>query len=162
MERLSHLLKDEQYKRLVKEIELREQQRSFCRHDMAHLLDVARIAWILCLEQKLAFTRDCVYAAAFLHDIGREAEYDHPAADHAEAGTRLARPLLLRHGFSPVEAEAIAEAIREHRRPPQECRTALGRVLAAADDYSRRCFECPVRSGCYKFDRMPAAEGLIY
>jgi len=163
MERLHQLLKDEQFKRMMAEIEQKERGRPFCRHGREHLFDVARIAWILCLEQGFScINKECVYTAAFLHDIGRGIEYDDPAVDHAEAGARVALHLLLKYGFYPQEVDAIVEAIKEHRLPPEKCHSFLGRILAAADDYSRRCFECPARSECYKFKDIPSAEDFLY
>ena len=43
---------------------------------MSHLMDVARIAYITCLEQNLGIEKDVIYGAAILHDIGKYAQYD--------------------------------------------------------------------------------------
>ena len=40
-----------------KRIEELEQDRVFCRHDVIHFLDVARLAWIENLEQQLGWKR---------------------------------------------------------------------------------------------------------
>ena len=40
---------------------------------MRHFLDVARLAWIAGLEQGLGLDKEIVYAAALLHDIGKQA-----------------------------------------------------------------------------------------
>ena len=46
-----------------------ERTREFCRHTLAHFLDVARIAHIWNLEYGLGIPKDILYAAALLHDI---------------------------------------------------------------------------------------------
>ena len=43
-------------------IEQLEQQRIFCRHGLEHLLDVARIAWILTMEDQLPLDKEIVYS----------------------------------------------------------------------------------------------------
>ena len=67
-----HPLFREYYKRL----EEAERDRKFCRHQMDHLLDVARIAYIQNLERKLGFSKEMIYAAALLHDIGKVRQYE--------------------------------------------------------------------------------------
>lgn len=67
-----HPLFQEHYKRL----ECAEQDRRFCRHQMNHLLDVARIAYIQNLEEGLGFPKEMIYAAALLHDIGKARQYE--------------------------------------------------------------------------------------
>ncbi len=48
-----------------------EEGRRFCHHDMGHFLDVARLAMIFNLQQGLSVSKEMIYAAALLHDIGR-------------------------------------------------------------------------------------------
>jgi HD superfamily phosphodiesterase len=162
MDRVRNLTADQDYRRYLAETEKREVDRLFCRHDFSHLLDVARIAWILCLEQGKDIARYVVYAAALLHDIGRFMQYDNPAVDHALASAELAGPLLDRHGFAEEETVFIREAIACHRLPPKQVEHPLGRILAEADDLSRRCVDCHAREGCYKVDRMAASLGIQY
>ena len=56
-------------------LEEAEQKREFCRHQMPHLLDVARIAYILNLERQLGIEKEVIYTAALLHDIGKFGQY---------------------------------------------------------------------------------------
>ena len=53
-----------------------EKARTFCCHQMDHLLDVARIAYILNLEMNLGLDRELIYGAALLHDIGKSRQYE--------------------------------------------------------------------------------------
>ena len=53
-----------------------EASREFCRHDVTHFLDVARLAWIENLERGLGVSKEEIYAAALLHDIGRHLQYE--------------------------------------------------------------------------------------
>ena len=52
-----------------------EKNRIFCRHGMDHLMDVARIAYIENLEKNCGISKEIIYGAALLHDIGRYLQY---------------------------------------------------------------------------------------
>ncbi len=121
-----------------------EQDRIYCRHDMAHFLDVARIAYILNLEEGLGLPKELIYAAALVHDIGRWKQYKH-GTPHEEAGVPLARPLLLSAGFSPEETEEILSAVALHRRGGGE---GLSDILYRADKRSRACHSCAAEAAC--------------
>ena len=162
MQRFYEVLAAPRFREYLRRIGEYEAGRKFCRHDEQHLLDTARLAWILVLEERLGFSREMVYTAAFLHDIGRWCEYEEPQEDHAAASAVLARPLLQEAGFSEAEIEVITAAIAEHRLPSLRCTTPLGRILAAADDLSRRCFACAAAAECHKYRRMPARDKPVY
>lgn len=162
MERVRALTADPGYRRYLSLTEAHETDRIFCRHPFSHLLDTARIAWILCLERGLNFPQSVVYAAALLHDIGRFSQYEDTALDHANESARLAAPILKKHGFTQEEILTIQKAIRAHRLPPKTVTDPLGAILAEADDLSRPCYACTVKKDCYKFERMPAAKGILY
>lgn len=139
-----------------------ETGRVYCCHNFSHFLDVARIAWILCLERELEISRPVVYAAALLHDIGRFAQHEDGQIDHATESALLAATLLARYGFSIAEINIIRQAILVHRQPPERVTDLLGAVLAEADDLSRPCYNCNAQAGCYKAERMPTLEGIQY
>ena len=48
-----------------------EQGRIYCNHTMEHFLDVARICYILVLQDGADLPRELIYGAALLHDLGR-------------------------------------------------------------------------------------------
>jgi len=163
MERVNRILADPEYQGFLRENARREEARVFCRHDLAHMLDVARLAYILLLEAGPPANawpgRELVYAAGLLHDIGRWRQYDGDG-DHAAAGAVLAGPILERAGFRPEEAAVIGRAIAEHRSAQGQS-GLLGAVLSRADDLSRACYRCGAREHCYKAGRMETAAGLL-
>ena len=127
-----------------------ERNRQFCRHDMQHFLDVARIGWILCLERELNISKEMVYAVALLHDIVRGMQY-REGVHHDEASVLLAGHILPECGFSAVQTKEICDAIAGHRMSSEvtECRTDLGKILEEADHASRCCFACGAEPECY-------------
>ncbi len=124
-----------------------ETDREFCRHQLPHLLDVARIAYVRVLERRLPFRKEVVYAAALLHDIGKAAQYEE-GEPHEVAGARIAQEILQDvEGFDPREKTMIVAAVAQHRRWSSDS-TPLGRLLYEADKASRACFACPARAAC--------------
>lgn len=140
---------------LFKEYTLRnaqaEKKRAFCKHGFDHGLAVARIAYIYLLEGKnTVLSKEVVYAAAVLHDLGRWREYK-TGEDHASVGAELAQPILKESGFILEEIEVIMQGIREHRLDPEGNLSSLGRALAYADDWARDCRSCMSQVDCYKY-----------
>ncbi len=129
-------------------IDAKETTRRFCRHGLDHALDVARITWILVLENARTFDKETVYLAALLHDIGR-AEND---ADHDQASVRLAHTLLADCGLSEAAIAPITTAIGNHRQKNtaiDPATASLGDLLALADKKSRPCYRCVAANDCY-------------
>ena len=128
-----------------------EKERIYCLHDLSHLVDVARVAWILVLENGLSIKRDVVYAAALLHDIGRFKEYEGDKKDHAIASAELAPEILAHCGYDAEEIDIIVKAIGNHRSGKVE--SQLCACLYRADKISRPCYNCPSSGTCKKFMR---------
>lgn len=162
MERVQKLTADSDYRRYLCVTAQHEIDRPYCHHDYSHLLAVARISWILCLERQLGISQSVVYAAALLHDLGRFAQYEDKRVDHASESARLAVPLLHKYGFTPGEIATIQAAISAHRQSPETLTDPFSAILAEADDLSRSCHSCTARDGCYKFNRMATAKGIRY
>ncbi len=163
MEKINKILKDRRYQKyLGKNLEA-EKNREFCSHDFEHLLSVARIAYILVLEQglQLEHPKEMVYASGLLHDIGRWKEYE-TGKDHALVSAELSREILEESGFERKDIARILQAIKEHRGSDSIKGTLFGDILHRADLFSRSCWECPAREECYKFDRMLTNQGLWY
>lgn len=150
MERVHAVFHHPLYRKCYCRLEELEQDRKFCRHQMPHLLDVARIAYILDLEQGAGIPRDVVYAAAILHDIGKYAQYE-DGTPHELAGRDIAAEILESlpkdRRFSPEEQEMILTAVQGHRRQ-REGAQVLERLLYRADKASRMCFSCPAEQEC--------------
>lgn len=188
MIRINELIKSETYQRFLEKNRIWELDRKFCRHGFDHMLAVARITYAFLLEQSVKsskaivglpepitshmqenedkrdtdlISKEVIYAAGLLHDIGRWVEYE-SGEDHAEASARLAEPLLLEYGFSTAESSIILEAIKRHRTQKRLKSTTdelnsparinpLAEAIALADDWARDCFNCQAQAECYKY-----------
>ncbi len=160
MERVSKILNDSIFQESLKRIGELEKDRRFCCHGMDHLESVARIAWILTLEEKKGLKKDVVYGAALLHDIGR-CRPDSAGQPHRVESAAMAEDILFRAGYTDEERMAIREAILSHggaSKPAEDdredeegrgMRAVLSDVLYRADKLSRDCFACSVYDECY-------------
>lgn len=150
MKRVNAILGAPLYRRCYARLEDLERERTFCCHQMTHLLDVARIAYILNMEQNLGFEKEVIYAAAILHDIGKYAQYE-DGTPHEQSGEAIASQILDslpdEAAFSEEEKRRILTAIRGHRRLREDAEP-LERLLYTSDKMSRTCFACPAESEC--------------
>lgn len=164
MERINRIISNPDYQIYLQKNRCEENNRPFCNHHFEHLLSVARLTYILLLEDGCPFiSREIAYAAGLLHDIGRWYEYQ-SEADHAQFSAELALIILTKAGFSEAENLLIKKAIAQHRQK-DECEkhcSTLSNALKKADSLSRICFQCDVRVKCNKLDRQPHREELLY
>ncbi len=147
MKRVNELINDEEFIRLSKSIKQAETNRVFCRHGLSHSLDVARICYILNLEENLGIKKDVIYACALVHDLGRAIEYE-SGQPHHEAGGMIAPALLERAGFDEKETRLISEAVSLHKEVG-DTKNMLAVILFKADKLSRMCFDCDAKEECY-------------
>lgn len=153
MERVNRILQHEAFQQHMRENEAAEKERIFCHHDMAHFLDVARIAMILNLQEGVGLSQSMIYGAALLHDIGRHEQYK-AGTPHEAASARIAPDILADCGYEPEEIQEIAEAIALHRDSETAERHDLAGILYRADKASRACFSCKASGQCnWKEDR---------
>lgn len=155
-----------------------EKERIYCRHEETHFLSVARLSYIKWLEAPLfdktadgsasagidpsdaEEIRTLLYAAAFLHDIGRACQYE-DGTPHAQASRALAMRILTDTGFTEAEQNVILRLIDTHQNK-QSDETAqsqdgnyerwlawLSRLFCEADRQSRECYSCPAAESCY-------------
>lgn len=124
-----------------------EADRRFCHHNMGHFLDVARIGWMLVLEEELLLEKEVVYAAALLHDMGKHIQYE-DGTPHERAGAEIAPRILADCGFSQEEQQCIVDAILSHRDSKVIPLRNLQSVLYRADKASRACFYCEAEQEC--------------
>lgn len=163
MDRVNRLLFDDQYRLYLLKNKALEEYRVFCTHNLEHMLAVARITYLLLLEDNCKFiSKELAYAAGLLHDIGRWKEYQ-DGTDHARHSAVLAEPILERAGFELPERELIVKAVTQHReKHTGEHRSPLSEALRKADGMARLCFTCTVLKDCKCLDSRPHTEGLIY
>ena len=124
-----------------------EKDRIFCRHTVEHFLDVARLMYLYNLEDSAGLEKELIYAAAFLHDIGRYEQIAN-GTPHDIASARMAKTILNDCGFSDRDILAIQDAILHHRGNENHGESHLARYLYRADKQSRNCFCCPASREC--------------
>lgn len=147
MEAIEKIRNHSLYRECYALLEEAEKDRIFCRHQITHLLDVARIAYIRNLEEDLGMKKELIYAAALLHDIGKYRQYE-DGTPHEIAGIKIAGQILTdTDSFTEEEKQMILKAILEHRRS-KEGMSVLGRLLYESDKLSRICCMCPAEPEC--------------
>ncbi|MDO4554905.1 MAG: HD domain-containing protein [Lachnospiraceae bacterium] len=147
MERYQKIAKHKKFKKYIAKIKKLEENRIYCHHDVTHLLDVGRIAYIRALEKHLPLSKDMIYAAALLHDIGKVKQYN-KKIPHEIGGLPIAKKVLVDCGYHNEEIAVILEAIRFHRRGMEGGTNLLGQLLYEADKGSRLCMFCEGRKSC--------------
>ena len=146
LELANQIINNPHYARLTGALDDIEKDRIFCRHDMEHFLNVARIAVILCNERGIEADADVIYSAALLHDIGRIAEYT-SGTPHDEAGISIAGEILAQTECSEAKKAEILRLVASHRKADAH-RSELETVFYLADKKSRSCFCCAAREQC--------------
>lgn len=146
MERVNKLYNLPEYQEAQNIIDEHEADRVFCRHDLQHSLDVARLMHIYSMESGANLDKELIYASALMHDIGRALQYT-DAVPHHTAGADMAEQWLPKCGFTFEETEDVVEAVRDHRQIYQDG-ASLKSLLYAADKDSRPCFACKARYMC--------------
>ena len=139
MDRINKILKHDLFIEHMKMNETAEANRCFCRHNIEHFLDVARIAMIINLQEGLGIDKDIVYGAALLHDIGRHVQYA-DKTPHETASAAIAPKILAECGYDKKETDVIISAIRTHRTNEIANDASLNGILYRADKASRACF----------------------
>ncbi len=147
LSRIDKILENSIYKMCLKRIEAHEESRELCGHDLGHFIDVARIATILSLEEGITLSRDHIYAAALLHDIGRHIQYE-DGTPHELASAELSVAILEAAGYREDEIERIKIAISNHRNEAIKDDKTLSGYLYRADKLSRNCYSCTASALC--------------
>lgn len=147
MNRIDNIISHTLFIECLTENKIAEEGRIFCRHDMAHFLNVARIGTIIVMEDGLNIDRELIYGAALLHDIGKFRQY-RSGVPHEQASAEIAPRILSDCGFTKVETAVITEAILVHRDSASALEKNLRGVLYRADKLSRPCFYCSVSREC--------------
>lgn len=147
MERINKIINNSKFRELLNKLNNLEKDRIYCRHNMEHFLDVARIGALLNEDENLGYNRELIYSAALLHDLGRVTEYE-AGTPHDEASVDIAKRILAACDFDDEEIVIVTEAIASHRRYKMEdTDRTFGALLYRADKLSRNCMLCDA-PGC--------------
>ena len=147
MDRIDRILQNRTFNECLDKNRAAEAERCFCRHDMAHFLDVARIGMILNLREQQGIGDEIIYAAGLLHDIGKHLQYSR-GIPHERASAELAPEILRDCGFAERETDVIIKAILAHRDSGSASARGLTGILYRADKASRPCFSCEAEKEC--------------
>lgn len=146
IDRVNLILKNKDFIENYNQIVEFEKDRLFCKHDMEHLLNVARIMVIKDSESsKAPLNKDIIYATAILHDIGRSLEYK-SGIHHNISGGILAKDILKESHFDDKEIILITSVIINHNE--NQITSYLSSLLHYADKQSRNCFICNAKELC--------------
>lgn len=149
MKKIDLILENPTFKEHLNRIYHAEKNRIYCLHGMEHLLDVARIGYIINLEENLGYGKEIIYAMALLHDIGRNMEYE-SGLSHHQVGGDIALEILREVGFGEEDCSSICYAIKSHKElNSRDNNKSLSYLLYKADKLSRNCFSCKVYESCY-------------
>lgn len=133
------------YQSLLHQLEEKEKDRIYCKHDFTHFLDVARITAILVRDFDIDVSDEAIYLTALLHDIGR---LDDGMMPHAQASIRYAKECLERIHYPADKHTLILDVIANHRyRGRQKPKTFI-EAFSLADNLSRACYRCPATESC--------------
>ena len=142
MKKVNDILNNTLYKENLEKLLKYEEKREFCRHDLKHFIDMARIAYIMVLEKGLP------YAKELLHDIGRVKQYEEGIPHHI-ASVELSKEILKKIDFTEEEKNIIIKSIQNHRK---EADDELSLIIYRSDKLSRECFNCKAINDCYWSD----------
>ncbi len=150
MDRIEKLVGLESYKAALERTRNHEKHRIFCKHDMAHFLDVARICYILALEGNLLgglLIKETIYGAAMIHDIGRFEQYE-GGRKHDRASIDIGKNMLREAGFNEEEVAMMLEMAANHRNDEVKDENSARGIFYRADKLSRSCYTCEAEPQC--------------
>lgn len=145
MNNIDKILNDRLYKESLEKLKFYEKDREFCNHTIEHFMDVARIAYIMALEENIEVSKEVVYAIGLLHDIGRVKQYE-DGIDHDLASVEMSKIILSKTEFDEEEINIILNGIAKHRSKSDN---KLEEIIYKADKLSRQCFNCKAEKECY-------------
>lgn len=119
--------------RLLEDFMLRHMDPKDCAHGPEHIYRVLHNALDIASHEENVDT-DVLIAACLLHDVGRKAQLENPALDHAQVGAEMAREFLIERSFSGEYADRVADCIRAHRyRKENPFNSIEAKILFDAD-----------------------------
>lgn len=146
--KIERILKHEIFIASMDRIMQFEKKRIYCKHDILHSLDVARICYILVLENDLSYSKDVIYALALLHDIGRSKQYE-SGENHSIIGGKLAVEIMHDVGFLESDIDLVNKIILKHSGEHNVVTPkTLEEAFFQADFLSRQCSYCEAFDTC--------------
>ncbi|MBU3159779.1 HD domain-containing protein [Clostridium frigoris] len=145
-DKVNLIIKNNIFQYNLKRIKDLEENREYCKHDMQHFLDVARLMYIITLENNFNIPKYIIYTTALLHDIGRGEQYENGIAHNIASGL-IGEKILHQCGYGEKEIDEILEAIGNHRNDTENFES-LSNLLYKCDKLSRDCFHCEASDGC--------------
>ncbi|GEA32606.1 HD domain-containing protein [Clostridium beijerinckii] len=144
MDRFNCILNDTEYIYYLKRNKKFEKDRKFCKHNLKHFLDVARIAQLINIEESLGFNKEIIYTTAILHDIGKSLQYE-TGTPHEIASWEISKEILHNYRYNEEEIEIIRQGILGHRDKKSE---NFAQLMYRADKLSRLCISCKSIDEC--------------
>lgn len=171
MKYVNKLLAHPEFVRIQDEIKNWERERIYCHHEMEHVLDVCRIAWVMYLEAHareamedavLQEMKERFYIAGLLHDIGRACQYE-TGEHHSAAGSVIAKRILAEIGYPEAWSGEAVQIVGAHHGRTEfdgDC-DSIGYYIQKADHLSRNCFLCDAADSC-KWKKQERNETITY
>lgn len=101
-------------------------------HDSQHIYRV--LYYALDIANEYNVDKEVLIAAALLHDIGRDAQYNNPQCDHAIVGSEMAYVFLKSIGWEEDKADHVKACIATHRYRNNEPAISMeAKILYDAD-----------------------------
>lgn len=145
-DKINLIIENHSFRCNLRKIEELEKNRKYCLHNMQHFLDVARLMYIISLENDFSIPKYIIYTTALLHDLGRGEQYENGTA-HNIASVNIAKKILNECKYGDDEIDEILNAIGNHRNNTINF-NRLSDLLYKCDKLSRNCIHCTARVGC--------------
>ncbi len=145
MRRINKILSNNMFLEKITEIDKLESDRIYCKHNISHFLDVARIAYIKLLENNIDVSKEIVYAIGLLHDLGRADQYKF-GTPHNINSRDIIKDILIESDFDSCEIEIIVNSIEHHNQKDEY--NILNSLIYEADKESRICMFCNSKNTC--------------
>ena len=145
MNNIDAIMNNKLYREALEKLSEYERDREFCNHTIEHFIDVARIAYIMVLEENIEISKEVIYAIGLLHDIGRVKQYE-DGTNHDLASVEMSKEILSETKFDKEEVNIILNGMANHRSKSDN---KLEEIIYRADKLSRQCFNCKDEKECY-------------
>ena len=146
MEKIKKIINNPKFVEKINQLKEYEKDRVFCNHTLEHFIDVARIMYIMSLENNENLDKELIYATALLHDLGRVYQYK-DGTPHNIAGHEMISEIMENAGFDSESITRTLNAIKSHR-DLADSQDVLATYLYKADKKSRNCFNCQAYEQC--------------